>query len=75
MQDGHPPERKRSWPAFFVGLLLTIWGISHAISGKTGAGKWFIAWLVSTVAIILTGGLWLVVHLPISIAAAWIGSK
>lgn len=68
-------ERGRSWLAFLVGLVFTIWGLSHLISGKPGAGKWFVFWLISVVASVLTGGLWLIVHLPVSIVAAWVGSK
>lgn len=66
---------KRNWLAFVVGLFLTVWGISHAISGKQGGMQWFIAWLVSMVIIILSGGVWLLGHIPLSVAAAWIGSK
>ncbi|MYD09414.1 MAG: hypothetical protein F4X02_05145 [Chloroflexi bacterium] len=68
-------ERRRSWLALVVGLIVTVWGLSHLISGKPGAGKWFVLWLVSSVIVAVTGGAWLVVHVPVSIAAAWVGSK
>ena len=68
-------ERGRSWVAFLVGLIFTVWGLSHLISGKPGAGKWFALWLVSAALIAFTGGAWAIVHGPVSIAAAWIGSK
>ena len=71
----HEEERGRSWLAFLVGLVFTIWGLSHLISGKPGAGKWFAFWLVSVVIAALTGGAWLIVHVPVSIVAAWVGSK
>ena len=68
-------ERGRNWLALVVGLIVTVWGLSHLISGKAGAGKWFVLWLVSSVIVAVTGGAWLVVHVPVSIAAAWVGSK
>ena len=68
-------ERGRSWLALVVGLIVTVWGLAHLISGKPGGAKWFVLWLVSTVIVAITGGAWLVVHVPVSIAAAWIGSK
>ena len=68
-------ERGRSWVAFLAGLIVTVWGLSHLISGKPGAGKWFVLWLISAAAVALTGGAWLIIHAPVSIAAAWVGSK
>ena len=75
MQGSEVTDRGRNWAAFLIGLIFTIWGLSHVISGKGGAGKWFVAWVVSGIAVVSTGGIWLIIHLPMSIVAAWIGSK
>lgn len=78
-QAQHPyggnAERKRSWLAFILGLFFTIWGLSHLISGKGGGGLWFVAWLISMGMLFLSGGLWIFVHLPVSVIAAWVGSR